>query len=131
VEGGVPLAVATPLGRVRGTPVAVGVDCLRVETPPGPLVTLRLTSVVAVEPMDGRRTLATDGVSGADLHLVDVVAGHAGDGTVVTLVCAGGRTFEGTVVSCGLDVTVLRASGGPNCYVALDSVNEVWSSSMP
>jgi len=87
--------------------------------------------VVAVEPTDGRVGTGPDPQDTTDLHLADVVAGHVGTAIAVTFACTGGRTYEGTITACGLDVATLRSGGGASSYVALDSVIEVWSSSAP
>jgi hypothetical protein len=131
VEARVPVAVATRHGRLQGTPVVMGADCVQIETLGGQIVTIRLETMVAVEPTDGRTSLASDRADASDLHLVDVVAGHVGTTIAVSLACIGGRTFEGTITACGIDVATLRSGGGASSYVALDSVNEVWSSSEP
>ena len=131
VEAGVPVAVATHDGRLRGIPIEVGVDCVRIETLAGQQVVVRLDSVVAVEPSGTGPDLASDRAHPSSLHLADVVAGYVGTRVAVSLACAGGRTFEGLVTTCGLDVATLRTGGGPSSYVALDSVNEVWSPSIP
>jgi len=131
VAAGVPVAIVTRHGRLRGIPVVLGTDCLQVETLGGQVVTVRVDAVVAVDLTGGRLGSVPDQQRSSDLHLVDVVAGHVGTAVAVSLVCAGGRTFEGTITACGLDVATLRSGGGASSYVALDSVNEVWSSSAP
>lgn len=66
------------------------------------------------------------------LHLEDVLAGYSGTAAVVRLVPRSGGSITGIVEACGADVVHLRMrSGSRRCYVALDSVNELWSSSRP
>jgi hypothetical protein len=132
VAGGGPVSLVTERGRVRGTLVAAGIDFVELATTGGQVASVRTAALVAVEvagdtgPAFGRAT-----GRGLDRTLGELVADFVGTGEAVELVSRGGRTFEGVVTGCGSDVATVRGASGTVSYVALDSVNEVWSSSMP
>jgi hypothetical protein len=123
----------TTSGRISASVVVVGDDCVQLDEVRGNVVTVRLDDLVAVEAPSSSSTGATaDPDPPSPMHLSDVVAGYVDTALDVTLVVRGGGRLDGRVRSCGVDVAVVRPSGaGPATYVALDSVNEVWSSSMP
>jgi hypothetical protein len=130
--GGTAVFVTTS-GRISANVVVVGVDCVQLDEVGGSAVTVRLDALVAVEVPSASPagTVAEPGPP-SPVHLADVVAGYVDSELDVTLVVRGGGRVAGRVSSCGVDVVVVRPSGaGPASYVALDSVNEVWSSSMP
>jgi hypothetical protein len=126
-----PVVVVTERGRVGGTMAGAGIDFVEVETAGGQVASVRLDAVVAVEPSGEAAVLGRAAGAEVDRTLAEVVAGFVGTGEAVELVCRGGWAAEGVVTACGLDVATVRRGGGPVSYVALDSVYEVWSSSMP
>jgi hypothetical protein len=130
--GGTAVFVTTS-GRISANVVVVGADCVQLDEVGGNVVTVRLDDLVAVEsPSAGATGTTADPGSPSPLHLADVVAGYVDTALDVTLVVRGGGRLAGRVSSCGVDVAVVRPNGsGPTTYVALDSVNEVWSSSTP
>jgi hypothetical protein len=130
--GGMPVVVVTERGRARGAVVATGIDFVELAATGGQIASVRVAAVVAVEVAgDAGQVLGLATRPGIDRTLGEVVADFAETGEAVELVCRGGRTFEGVVTGCGIDVATVRGAGGAVSYVALDSVNEVWSSSMP
>ena len=128
-----PAVFVTSVGRISATVAAVGVDCVHLDETGGHVVTLRLDDLVAVEVARSSAEVGTaEPEAPAALHLADELAGYVDTGVVVTLRLRGGSRLDGEVTSCGVDVAVVRWSGGgPATYVALDSVNEVWSPSRP
>jgi hypothetical protein len=130
--GGTAVFVTTS-ARISANVVVVGADCVQLDEVAGNVVTLRLDELVTIEaPAAGTAGATADPGSPPPLHLADVVAGYVDTALDVTLVVRGGGRLTGRVSSCGVDVAVVRPNGSrPTTYVALDSVNEVWSSSMP
>jgi hypothetical protein len=99
----------------------------------GQVVTVRLDDLVAVEaPSTGSAGATGDAEAPSPVHLADVIAGYVDTEVDLMLALRGGARLSGRVSSCGVDVAAVRPTGtAATTYVALDSVNEVWSSSMP
>lgn len=133
-EAGATAVVVTDLGhRLVGTIGDRGPDVVGVELAEGGVAAIRWSSVVAVETPGSEPTGATrpEGPDGPR-HLADVVADYVDADLEVTLWLSGGTRVDGEIVSCGVDLVVVRPrGGGAASYVALESVNEVWSSSTP
>jgi hypothetical protein len=132
-RAGATAVFVTTSGRISANVVVVGKDCVQLDEVAGNVVTVRLDELVAIEPPRTASTGAiADSAPPSPLHLADVVAGYVDTALDVTLVLRGGGRLAGRLSSCGVDVAVVRrGDSGPTTYVALDSVNEVWSSSMP
>lgn len=122
-------------GRVDNVVVEnVDDDWMRVRGDLG-LGTVRVGAVSLVEPgyVTGAPLTASGASRGERIEISDEIAGFAGTGVPVQLVLTDGSRVGGEVVSCGIDVVHLRRHGATTAltYVALDSVNELWSSSRP
>ena len=126
-----PVVVSTVSGsRLQGSIVAVGPD-VAVVSIPSHQVAVRIRAISSVEQPGGPAT-AGDASSVADIHLVDLLWELADGSTTVGVVPDGGQRIDGTIRSIGEDVVVLGPAErpGPTIYVALDSLNELWSPSV-
>ena len=114
--------------RVSGSIVTVGDDVVIIDTG-ARRAAVRLGDVVVVEPPPGA-TAASGSAQPTELRLIDVAVGLVGTDDQVELVVGDARV-TGTIEACGVDVLSIRPSSAPDgaCYVALDSVSELWLSS--
>lgn len=99
------------------------------------LGTLRTRAIAFVE-ADGLTAapISTPKPSSAgSIEIADELAGFVGTEVPVLLILADGSRIAGEITAGGIDVVHLRRNGSASrrTYVALDSVNELWSSSRP
>ncbi len=123
-----PVLVQTGLGRRhRGLLVGLGVDFVAIRTDAGAEVLVATRDIHAVRTRPGEPGAHSGRAVTLDAHLADAIAALAADRPRVTVATGPDATFNGELVSVGLDVLTLRVDGDArtNVYVPIDAVAEI------